>query len=232
MMIKDMKYSVILLVAGKSTRFNNGINKVYCLINNKPVFRYSFDLFFNDDRCNEIIVVHNDVETLTSYLRDVNLDNKEIKFVSGGDTRNKSVLNGLSKVSGDYVLVHDGARPVITKELIDRVIDGFYYSNAVTVSLKVTDTIKETCDGIVKTLNRNNLISVQTPQGCKTELLRNVLKKASANGDEVFDDMEAVEKYSDGENVYFVEGDKRNIKLTTIEDLEIIELYLNKLGGK
>lgn len=234
-----MRYSAVILVAGKSTRFSKDINKVYCLINNKPVFRYSFDIFYNDERCNEIIIVHNDYDMLSKFIQDIDYDSnydlhinkKKIYLVTGGKTRNESVLNGLNKVSNKFVLVHDGARPVITKDLIDRVLNGFNYSNAVSVSLNVTDTIKELNEDKVTTLNRNNLLSVQTPQGSKATLLREVLQKVLENNDEVFDDMEAIEKYSQ-EIPYFVQGDKRNIKLTTVEDIEILELYLNKIGEK
>lgn len=219
-----MKYSVILLIAGKGKRCNLDYNKVFFELNNKPLFVYALDVFLRDDKCNEVIIVYNenDLNVLKEYLK--NYDDSRIRLTIGGKERQDSVLNGLMLVTSEYVLVHDGARANINQELIDRVIDGFDESDVVSLGLKVTDTIKKVT-GVIETIDRNNLYFVQTPQGAKTNVLIRCIQKANEEEVIVTDDLMAVELYSDIK-AKIVIGEKSNIKVTTQEDLSLLKYYM------
>lgn len=219
-----MNYSAILLIAGKGKRCNLDYNKVFFELNNKPLFLYSLDVFLHDDKCEEVIIVYNenDYNELKSYLKSYN--DTRIKLVSGGAERQNSVLNGLMLVTSDYVLVHDGARANINQELINRVLNGFNYSDCVSLGLNVTDTIKKVSEN-VETVDRKNLYFVQTPQGAKTNVLIRCIQKANDENVLVTDDLMAVELYSDV-TPKIVIGEKSNIKVTTLEDLSLLKYYM------
>ncbi len=225
-----MNYTAILLLAGKSSRFNASINKVYLIVNDKPIFYYSLKIFLEDNKCEKIIVVYNknDQELLSKYI----LKSDKIKLVEGGSERFISVLNGLHHVCTEYVLVHDGARPLITMTMVNDVLTELEYTDSVSVGLQVTDTLKKIENGNITTISRDNIYSVQTPQGAKTNILMYALNQALKNVQSdgiITDDLMAIEKYT---NVVpkIVLGNKYNIKVTTPEDLEIVKAYLNILG--
>ena len=217
-----MKYSAIILLGGSSTRFSqDGTNKVYLMIGGKPLFQYSIDAFLSDEDCQEIIIVYNekDLNILKSYLKN------DVKLVSGGINRYDSVLNGVKAASCTYVLVHDGARPNINLTLINRVKEGFKHSECVSLGVPVSDTIKKVDNGI-KTISRENLYYMQTPQGSNREALIGVLNKIKEE-DKITDDLMAFEKYS-SIVPYIVLGDKNNLKVTTIEDYDYLKFLMEK----
>ena len=221
------KYQVILLCAGKGERMCLPLNKIFYKVNNeKTIFDYSYSLFYNDDRCEKIIVVYNkdDKGILTNVLNKYDLH--KTKLVVGGSLRQESVMNGLQEITGKYVLVHDAARPNIDNELVNNVLNGLVKYDNVSLGVKVTDTIKK-YDGNVTNIDRNNLYYMQTPQGAKTEVLKKALNYVNKNNINVTDDLQAVEIlncYSIG----IVEGRKTNIKVTTIDDIDLIKFYLEK----
>lgn len=218
-----MKYSAVILLGGSSRRFNGDINKVYLKVNDKPIFKYSVDVFLSDKDCEEIIIVYNknDEEIISSF----NLD-KKIKLVVGGEERYESVLNGLEVATCSYVLVHDGARPLINLDLVNRVKEGLKKSKSVSLGVPVSDTIKMVIDKSVKTIDRENLYYMQTPQGSYKEDLIKVLKKIKKE-DKITDDLMAFEKYSDITPL-IVLGDKNNIKITTNDDYTYIKYLMEK----
>lgn len=220
---KEMKYSAILLLAGRSTRFNGEINKVYMTINQKKLFQYSLDVFNKDEKCEKIIVVYNEQDH--KLLFENNDSFEKLAFTVGGSERYLSVLNGLKLVNTEYVLVHDGARPLISQSIVDDVLDSLKDNDCVSVGVPITDTIKKVNnDGTINTICRDKLYSVQTPQGCKTELLKNALKKVTET-DNITDDLMAIEKYTDILPKIIL-GSKKNIKVTTLEDLKIVQMFL------
>ena len=219
-----MKYSAIVLLGGSSKRFNgDGINKVYLEINHKPLFLYSVEAFLNDNDCEEVIVVYNknDYDVLCKYVNDA-----RIKKIEGGEERYKSVLNGLKEVKSTYVLVHDGARPLINQELITKVKQALTSADCVSLGLPVSDTIKQITDTGLSTIDRESLYQVQTPQTSVTSKLFDVLSKVKAT-DSITDDLMAFEKYSSVKPL-IVLGDKKNIKITTVEDYEYVKYLMGK----
>lgn len=223
-MIKE--YDAILLTAGKGERFGLPLNKVFYVINNKTIFEYSLDAFLSDERCKKVVIVYSAewINLIKDVLSKYNTD--RIDLVIGGALRQESVLNGLSKASCEYVLVHDAARPNISIKLIDNVLAGLKKSKAVSLGVKVTDTIKKVTEKL-ETVDRENLYYVQTPQGASRSLLYEALKLANNQNAVVTDDLAAIERYSDIIPL-IVEGSKSNIKVTTIDDIDLIKFYLEK----
>lgn len=216
------KYQAILLLAGKSTRFCSqcNTNKLLYKINDKYLFEYSLDYFINDSLCEKIVVVTNDeIKSLITH-------NSKIIFTDGGKMRYQSVLKGLEKIDSEYVIVHDGARPLIKKSYIESLLKALEEYNSVSIGTKVTSTIKKVESDKVITIPRDNLYEVQTPQGAKTEVLKNALIKVKES-DNITDDLMAFEKYTN-ERIKIIIGSISNIKVTTIEDIDLIKYYLNK----
>jgi len=212
-----MEYAVVIVAAGSGTRMNLGYNKVfYELSEGVRVIDRSIQLFHNDDSCKEIILVLSENDLQETF------DTCKGKLVRarGGKTRAESVYNGLLAVGSEYVLIHDGARPFVTKECIDRLLDGLKDHPACILATPEKDTLKVVEDGVIRqTLNRSLVWHAQTPQAFKTDLIIRCVKEALDNNVAITDDAQAVELFSQQE-VHIVMGDERNIKLTVPADLE------------
>ena len=149
------------------------------------------------------------------------------KVIPGGETRTQSVLNGVSEVSKDaeLIAIHDGARPLVTQSLLDAVITRASQCGAAAPAVPVKDTIKRAKDGVVSaTLDRSELFAVQTPQVFQADLIRTALARAMEEGAELTDDCGAVERLGIG--VVLTQGDYRNLKVTTPEDMAMAEALL------
>ena len=149
--------------------------------------------------------------------------------VAGGSSRQESVHLGLNALSGKCKLaaIHDGARPLISWQVIDRVVRAANTYGAAAPAIPVKDTIKVVQGGVVKeTPDRATLQAVQTPQVFDFDILRGALKKAKQDGAQVTDDCSAVERI--GLTVKIVEGEERNLKITTPLDLKIAQLLLEE----
>ncbi|MFV0379644.1 MAG: 2-C-methyl-D-erythritol 4-phosphate cytidylyltransferase [Anaerorhabdus sp.] len=211
-----MNYSVVIVAAGKGTRMNLGYNKVFYPIDtNKTILDVTMDVFINDNRCKEILVV-SDVLEFNNKIKNVN---SKCKCINGGKRRQDSVVLGLNMVSEDYVLIHDGARPYLEKKYIDDILNTLKDFDACLLGVKCKDTIKVVHeDRVIKTLRRSELINAQTPQAFKTELIKSCYKKLMSDNIEVSDDASVIEMYSD-KQIKVVDGSYKNKKITTIEDL-------------
>ena len=208
-----MTYQAILLAAGNSSRSALPYNKVLHLIEDKPIIYLSASNFINDERCNKILLVCKEEEINTFKEVFVGID--KIKYVIGGKTRQESVNNALTHIDSDYVLIHDGARPYYSNNLLNEIVDKLNDHNAVIPAIKVIDTLKVVKDNkVVKTLNREEVVRVQTPQGFKTSLIKTAHNKAIKNTYTA--DSSMVEELK--EEVFVVEGETTNIKFTIKED--------------
>ena len=148
-----------------------------------------------------------------------------VAFVPGGETRQDSVRNALEAVSSDVILVHDGARPLVKRELVHAVILALGGADAVVPVLPVDDTLKEVQDGqVVRTPDRSRFRRIQTPQAFRADALRAAHEAALRDGFVATDDAQLVEM--NGGRVVTVEGSRTNIKLTRPEDFEVAELYM------
>ena len=149
--------------------------------------------------------------------------------IVGGNSRQESVQRGLAALSGKakLVAVQDGARPLISRQVIDRTVRAAHTYGAAAPVIPVKDTIKEANGGIVvSTPDRSRLFAVQTPQVFDLALLRGALQKAARENAELTDDCSAVERM--GMSVKLVEGEERNLKVTTPFDLKIAELWMEE----
>lgn len=228
------KITAIVLAAGSGSRMKSKTKKQFMEIKGKPVIWYS--LFeFEKSKVDEIILVtgKEDIDYCKKEIVEkYNL--KKIKnVVAGGSERYESVYNGLKEVTGNIVLIHDGARPLINNEIIERSIEGTIKSDACVVGVPVKDTIKRANkEGhIIDTPNRSELWITQTPQSFKTDLVKMAYKKMKEELEKgnttlnITDDAMVVEEFTTNQ-VRFVQGDYKNIKVTTPEDIDIAELFI------
>ena len=219
--MKRAKYSAIITAGGSSQRFGNS-NKLLEKIHSKEVIKYTVDAFLAVEEIGEIIICAN--ASIIDYLKNIFCTPK-IKIIEGGNTRQESVFNGLSAcLNCDYVLIHDGARPMISPEIIKNAIQMVQDKHALTVATKTTDTIKQVDKNlkIVKTIDRSSLYNTQTPQAFEYKLIKDVHVKLK--GEDFSDDAGMLESL--GYDVYVLEGDYKNIKITTQNDIEFAKIYL------
>jgi 2-C-methyl-D-erythritol 4-phosphate cytidylyltransferase len=206
-----------------------GIDKVMAELDGEPMIVRTVRTFQNCDAIKEIVVVTREDLILPIMRLCANMD-KVVAVVCGGSSRQESVQMGLNALSNKVklVAVQDGARPLITDAVIDRTVRAAHSYGAAAPAIPVKDTIKVVKGGIVKeTPDRATLQAVQTPQVFDFDLLRGALKKAAQDGAAVTDDCSAVELM--GMSVKIVEGDERNIKVTTPMDLKIAKLLLEEM---
>ena len=223
------KITAIVLAAGSGSRMNSETKKQYMEINDKPVVWYSLNAFEQSDVDEILLVVpEGEREYAQSEFVDKYGFKKVAMVITGGTHRYDSVYHGLEHTTGDYVLIHDAARPMITNEIIDRCIKGAKEYKACVAGMPVKDTIKEVNEDkvVVNTPARDTLYITQTPQAFEYDLVHNSYIKLFSVGDHsATDDAMVVEKYGKTK-VRFVEGSYENIKITTPEDLIIAETLL------
>lgn len=213
-----MEYTALVVAAGNGSRMELGYNKMlYRLMDGKTILETTVDLFLHDPRCTQIIITANDSD-LHSYTQLLSCG--KIMFVKGGKTRQESVYNGLKAVKEDYVLIHDGARPWLTMECLNRLLKTLTQESACLLMVPVKDTVKCVEDGVVKeTLPRDTLFLAQTPQAFHTNLILQCYRKAIRLNIAATDDAMIVETCSDV-RVKMVMGSYENIKVTTIDDVK------------
>jgi len=218
----------VIVAAGSASRMG-GIDKVMAQLRGEPMILRTVRNFQECDAVSEIIIVTR--EDLIIPITNLCKDMAKVKaVVVGGKSRQESVQMGLNALSSKVKLaaVHDGARPLITWQVIDRAIRAANTYGAAAPAIPVKDTIKVVEGRVVKnTPDRATLYAVQTPRVFDFDLLRGALKKAEQDGSQVTDDCSAVELM--GFKVKIVEGDERNIKVTTPMDLKIAELLLEEM---
>lgn len=212
-----MNYSCVIVAAGSGSRTGLQYNKVFHEIDGKTVVERSAANFIDDPDCQQVIIVINLEERKT--FEDLKFTSK-VQFTEGGVSRQESVFNGLQLVTQEYVMIHDGARPFVSSDIIERIKEGLQDYNACVAMVKSTDTLKVVKNNIIDhTPTRETMYNAQTPQAFKTELIIESYKSLFNQNASVTDDAEAVE-FTTGEEIFVVEGDYRNIKITTAEDLE------------
>ena len=223
--------SVVIVSAGRGSRMKADINKQFLKLKGKEVIAHTIDKFYNNKNIDEIVVVVKEDEA--DFFRRNIIDKygyKNIKIAFGGKERQDSVFNGLKAGNErcDIVLIHDGARPFVTDEIIKNSIECAKKNKCVIVGVPVKDTIKiinkdnEVCD----TPNRSTLWSIQTPQVFEYLSIIKAHKIAKEKSYYGTDDSMLMEYL--GYNVKVIEGSYNNIKITTPEDLKIFEEILNE----
>jgi len=217
------KVSAIIVAAGAGRRF--GSAKQFALLGGKPVLERSLDALAGHPEVDEIVLVLPAGESGARYRKRWS---KIVAVVRGGKRRQDSVVRGFARLASgpaDLVLVHDGVRPLVSRDVISRVIAKARERGAAAAAVPVEDTIKEAAGGVVvRTLERENLHRIQTPQAFAYEVLEGALRRAREEGFYGTDEAALVERT--GHPVAVVPGERRNIKITTAADLKIAEALL------
>ncbi|MFC0297834.1 2-C-methyl-D-erythritol 4-phosphate cytidylyltransferase [Geobacillus jurassicus] len=222
-----MNYEAIVLAAGQGKRMNAGMNKQFLELGGEPLIVRTLKVFDRDERCARIVLVVNPAErSRFELLLDRFHIRKVAAFADGGEERQHSVYNGLQALEGEeIVLIHDGARPFVRVRHLHELADAAIQYGAAIPAVRVKDTIKKV-DGLFveQTIDRSSLWAVQTPQAFRLSLIMEAHEAAKQAGYLGTDDASLVERI--GKPVKIIEGDYRNIKLTTPEDLLFAEAIL------
>lgn len=223
-----MSYDVVIPAAGQGKRMKAGRNKLFIELKGDPVIIHTLRVFDSHRPCEKIILVINERERehFQQLLTDYPFQTA-IELVAGGDERQHSVYKGLKAVKQEkIVLVHDGARPFIKHEQIDKLIAEAEQAGAAILAVPVKDTIKRVQDlQVCETIERSSLWAVQTPQAFRLSLLMKAHAEAEYRGFLGTDDASLVEEMEGG-SVRVVEGSYTNIKLTTPDDLTSAEAIM------
>ena len=227
--ILPLKYCGAVIVAAGSASRMQGIDKVMAELSGEPMILRTVRAFQNSEVIREIVVVTRPdlIDRVKSLC---NGFSKVTAVVEGGADRPESVKNGLAALSAKVRLaaIQDGARPLVTEAVIERTVRAANTYGAAAPGTPVKDTVKVVKGGLVHaTPDRNALKAIQTPQVFDVDLLRGALQKAEVDKTAITDDCSAVEQL--GMSVKIVEGDERNIKVTTPMDLKIAKCLLEEM---
>ena len=225
--------TAIFPAAGHGSRMKTGANKVFMNLMGKPILVHTLLAFSRCDLVDDLIVVVGaaEVAVVEMLLRAVP-GLKPWQVVAGSTERQYSIANGLAALNknSDIVLVHDGARPLISKQIIEDVIGEAYNSGAAIAGVPVKDTIKAADEQgmVTETPERTKLWAVQTPQGFQRSILLRAYEQAAADNFLGTDDASLVERLA--VPVKIVKSSYENIKITTPDDLIIAEAFLGKMA--
>ena len=221
--LKLKRCGAVIVAAGSASRMG-GLDKIMEKVGDEPLIVKTVRAFEACDAVSEVVIVTREdlIVPVTNACKNMK---KLTAVVVGGKDRAESVHLGMNALSEKVKLaaIHDGARPMVTWQLIDRVVRAANSYGAAAPAIPVKDTVKVVSGGVVKsTPDRKTLQAVQTPQVFDFDLLRAALKKVRTEGTPITDDCSAVELM--GMSVKIVEGDERNLKVTTPMDLAIVRL--------
>ena len=221
-----MSNVAIVLGAGSGSRMKIEKSKLLLEIKNKTVIERSVDAFLDISDIDEVIVTirEQDIEAFSELIAD-----ERVTFVIGGDTRQESVKNAVETIDDcELIIIHDGARPLIKAEDIEKTIREAKEYGAAATGVRVKDTIKilDKYGFVETTPDRSTLFSVQTPQIFNFYLYKQALEKAEKEGRDFTDDCQLLEFA--GHKVKMVEGSYSNIKITTPEDIPLAESILER----
>ena len=220
------KNAAVIVAAGSGTRMGAQIPKQFLEVMGRPILAHTVEKFQNNGCIDEIIIVTSEsyISFCANMAKNCGFD-KVRAIVLGGATRQISVMNGIAQVSDDIdnVFIHDGARPLVSDRVIAKCAEALADNTACAVGVPMKDTIKYSDNGeyIDRTVDRSHLWQIQTPQCFRVELISECHRRAVNDGFEATDDCMLLEHY--GEKVALVEGDYENIKITSPQDIFVME---------
>ena len=221
-----MHVTAIIAAGGRGARLGGAQPKQFLALGGRPILQRSVDAFVASDRIADVIVAlpRELARSVPDYLRS---GRKPVEIVEGGERRQDSVAQAFARVSSraDVVVIHDAARPLVTPDLISRTVDAAARFGAAIAALPATDTVKRSNADrvVVETIPRGEIFLAQTPQAFRIDVLRAALAHAREVGDATDEAMLAERA---GHPVHLVDGDPRNLKITTAEDLATAERLL------
>ncbi len=225
------KFSVIFPASGQSARF--GANKLIADLANQPVIVRAINAFLPREDVFEIIIATNNrtaiERTITALAHaEIILKSPKLRWCKGGETRAQTVRIAAETTRCEWIAIHDAARPLVTDALIDRVFDAAVRTGAAAPAMPVSLTIKEATGPlpatVVKTVPRERLWAMQTPQAMRREDFLHACKSCSKLPDQITDDLQLLELA--GMAVTLVDGEESNLKITTPLDLQIASILL------
>ena len=223
-MYNNKSVAAVIVAAGASTRM--GRDKLFINLCGKSVIARTVEAFHKTGFFDEIILVINE-KRLAEFENELKKEalSSCVKLVSGGATRGESSFFGIKEAKSDFVLIHDGARPLVTKEIIEETLSAAIKMGAAATGVKSKDTIKQISSEMIieSTVPRELAVLIQTPQGFDRNFILNAYEKYGFNET---DDCALMEK--SGANIAVVEGSYENLKLTTEEDIVTAEGILRK----
>ncbi len=225
--------SAVVVAAGQGRRMGADQNKVYLLLQDKPVLLWTLEVFLSCTSIKQIVVVVGEGEAEVCQQEVINklCTDIPVELCTGGTHRQASVWCGLQRVDSVHpiVLVHDGARPLVSGRLIQAVIDAAQTFGAAVPGIAVMDSLKQVNDHhqIVASPSRENLYRVQTPQGFHQNILRQALAEAESVQKQFTDDAGAVAAYTSIQPK-LIPGESTNLKITTPFDLKLADWLLNQ----
>lgn len=217
--------SAIVLAGGIGSRIDSEVPKQFLIINNKLVLEYSINVFDENTNINEIILVCNADYIETPLVQKFN---QKCTIVEGGKTRTQSTINGLlacDKLT-ENVLIHDAARPFISKKMVNDCISNLNQNDASIPIISCKDSLVNFKDSQVEYLDRNNIKLIQTPQGFNYKKILNALKDNNKN---YSDDFSALLDINPDATHALFKGDYNNFKITTDTDLKLAEMISNEI---
>lgn len=223
-----IKTSAVITCAGNGTRF--GSNKLLQNLHNKPVIIWTLESFVNSQLIDEIIIAvrQDDLHIYQDLLKKYYID---AKIVIGDKKRYLSALKGLEQAKGKYVVIHDGARPLVSTKLIDKVVEAVYQHDAVMTAHNPHTCIKVSRNGFVEeNLARHESWMGQTPHAYRKDIIKKAYQYGHDKNLEGMDDAELVSAV--GFPIKIVEGETSNIKITQPEDLDIATILFTKFFSK
>ncbi|MCB0700303.1 MAG: 2-C-methyl-D-erythritol 4-phosphate cytidylyltransferase [Chitinophagales bacterium] len=220
-----MKKYAVIVAGGKGVRMGMALPKQFLPVGGKPVLFHTIKAFYEayDDMNIVLVLPEDQLSYAQMVLQAFEGDRPDITIVTGGATRFHSVQNGLKVVEEEsIVFVHDGVRPLVSVELICACYEQAFGKGSAIPAIAVSDSIRSVDGDDSTPVDRSVLRAIQTPQTFKSEILLPAFEQGYS---EQFTD-EATVVEANGEKVYLIEGDKRNVKLTTPEDLEWADMIL------
>ena len=209
---------------------NQKCAKQFLEINGMPLFLYATKAFQKNELIDQIVLVTNKehLDDVKKIYEAANID-KITKVVAGGETRKDSVHNGLMAISAkddDIIVIHDAARVLVSNDIINNNIKACEKYGAVVTAIPATDTVVFGKDNVIASMpNRSELYLEQTPQTFKFGIIKRAHMQ-NINNLEITDDCKLV--FQIGVPIHFVEGNRRNFKVTYIEDIEVLKAYLDE----
>ncbi len=231
-MYKSRLVTAVILAAGCGKRIGAGINKLLLEISGKSILSYTVKVFDKNPYVDHLLIVA--AENEMEFVREIaekEINEKTHSVIKGGKERSESSYLGVKEAKDGIVMIHDGARPFLSDDIILRVLDGVDSFGASAPGLLVTDTVKRVKDGFIEeTVNREELVRIQTPQAFFRDGILKAHEEALKRGFSVTDDCMLFEKT--GKKIKVVEGSEENIKITTGEDLMRAKELVRKRAEK